>query len=237
MRKPPVVLALYLAAVLVMPPVVFARAIAHVKSASVGLADDAVLDFGSATSGSNIVVAGVRISNNTSTVDVAGVTETVLHSAVNGTSFQVLIVCFEGGAQTYTFTTQAAATAGVAAAEFSGTDGCVEDGVSDHVIGTTSPISVDAPPTVQSGSLVFGTAWSGNTANYSCDGSYACIPSDGTDVGDHGLAQWLIAGSTGLYYSPFTFTGTENTLLMVAGIAAPGSGAVPCLRGLLGVGC
>jgi hypothetical protein len=213
------------------------RAVSLVKSATGGLTNDLVIDFGSATSASNIVVAGVRLANDTATVDVGGVTEDVLHTAVNGTSFQVMILCFAGGAQTYTFTTTGTVTAGVGAAEFSGTDGCTEDGTSDHVISTTSPIAADSPPTIQAGSLVFSTVWSGNNADYSCSGDYACIPTDGTDIGSTGLAQWRVAPSTAAYYGEFTFTGTENSLLMVVGIAsAGGGGTTPRLLMLLGVG-
>jgi hypothetical protein len=212
------------------------RAISVVKTTSAGSADDQVIDFGSATSASNVVVAGYRLATDTATVDVAGVVETVIH-VYQPTGIEIGILCWVGGSQTYTFTTSGGTAAAVAAIEVSGTDGCTEDGTSDdrNVTGS-SPTAADAPPTIQAGSLVFGTVWAGNSANFSCDGSYTCIPSDGTDIGGFGLAQWRIAPTTTTYDSPFTWSGTENTFLAVAGIAATASGSGPCLLMLMGIG-
>jgi hypothetical protein len=238
MRKPPILLALYLALVCAVAPVVYARAIAHVKNATGGLVNDLVIDFGSTTSASNVVVAGVRLSTTSDTLDVLTVTETVLHSEDHSGVFRVMIVCFPGGAQTYTFQTSGSATVGVGAGEFSGTDGCVEDGTSDGVIVTaaSSPLAADAPPTVQAGGLAFGTAWSANSANFSCTAGYTCIPTDGTDIGGFGLAQWQIAPSTTTYTSQFTWTGSETVGLAVAGVAAPAVAGGHRSLMLLGVG-
>jgi hypothetical protein len=221
-------------------PVPARRSIADVQTATAGApTDDVVLTFASATSASNVVVAGYRLSAESQILDVQGVTETVLHLATIASGFEVGIVCFVGGGNNYVFQSNQGGTLTVAAVEFSGTDGCTESGTSDdRNLNGSSPNAADAPPSVAAGDLVFGFIAAGNTANFSCDGSYTCIPSDGTDIGGLSLGQWRIAPSGGTYDSPFTWTGTENTLLAVAGVSMSGGGATPCgRRGLLRVGC
>jgi hypothetical protein len=220
-------------------PVPARRAIAIVQTAVAGSSDDVVLTFSGATSGSNVVVAGYRLSSESQTLDVQGVTETVLHVAALTANHEVGIVCFVGGSASYTFESSQGGSVAVGGIEVSGTDGCTESGVSDDwFVNGSSPIAADAPPSVSAGDLVFGFIASGNNANFSCNGSYTCLPADGTDIGSLALGQYVVAPSGGTYDSPFTWTGTENTLMVVAGVAQAGGGGVtPCRRGLLRVGC
>lgn len=238
MRKPPILLVLLLAALAVLPPVVHARAISVVQTATAAQADDAVLTFAGATSASNVVVAGYRLSAEAQTVDVSGVTETVLHvTEFGGGTFEMGIVCFVGGSTSYTFTSSTTGQVTIAALEVSGTNGCTEDGTSDSNQATTasSPLALDAPVSVSAGSLVFGVIGAGNDVNFSCTDGYTCLPADGTDVSDRILAQYVISGG-GSHDLQFTWTGTESALLVGAGIAAAGGAAVTCLRMMMGMG-
>jgi hypothetical protein len=215
--------------------------VAFVKSAIAGAVDDPVVDFGSATSASNSIVAFVSLGN-TNNLDVLTVSETVLHEVADYGTVRFLMVCFPGGSQTYTFQSHSSGTVRVAAAEFSGLDGCTEMGVSDDTStgsAVSGPLSSDSPPTINSGSLVFAGVKSANTGNFSCDtaGGYACIPADQSEVGDQMQAQWLVAPSTTTYGAQFTWSGTENVIHFVVGVAAASTGSGCGRRGLLRVGC
>jgi hypothetical protein len=216
------------------------RAISIVQTAAIASIDDASLAFASSTTAGNVVIAGYRLATDAQTINVQSVTEVELHRENSSGGQATGIVCFEtgSGGNNYVFQSNAGGAVAIAALEVSGTDGCTEDGTSDgrFLASSASPIAADTPPTIQSGSIVFGVATSGNNSTMSCDGSYTCVP--GTPVSQSLIAQYQIAGSAGTYDSPFTWTGTEGVVMAVAGVAASGGGATPCgRRGLLRVGC
>lgn len=206
-------------------------------------ANDPVVAFGSTPTDGNAIVIVSNVNSDSATLQIDGAPSSVttlagpIHRS-GQTSVNFYAFCFVAASSdnAFTVTTTASSAARGYAVELAGTDGCTLDGTlrSTETSGTSHALSTDVTTSID-GSILLALVGA-SSADFSCDGSFTCIPSDGTDIGSQALGQYLVASTAGTFDTPFTSVDSESALVMGFAIAASGGAVAPKQLLMMGVG-